>query len=301
MNRALDEIGRSDLTIGEMGEGTEASKPALRAYGPSMRQLLRIAHWGFARKQAPLRLLADATGNTANVGLLVPAPWTYEYEYPIDCMKARFLPWNTNPVQPNPPIMTGIAQPPLSAVRLQPAPFLIALDYNYPVVIGAPTTWQDVPEWWGTSGEGPIQRTVILTNVPPQPQNSPNPTTFPSLVYTALVIYPSQWDSLFEEALVQVLAQKLALSLNPDKKLGLAIRSQAIASAKGMIKEARLTNANESGFPQTTDHTPDWIRTRTAGAGWNSGGFGNGNSGYSGPGYLWGGFDSMAFSDGSVY
>lgn len=299
VNRALDLIGRSDLVIGEMEEGTEAAKPALRAYGPAMRQLLRAAHWDFARKQAPLTLLADATGQTPYVGTAVAAPWTYEYSLPIDCMKVRFLPWNSNPVQPNPPIMTGVTQPPLNAVRLQPAPYIVALDYNYPVQTGQPPSWDQVPDWASTAGEGPTQRTVILTNVGPQTQSGGS-FIYPSLVYTCLVVYPSQWDSLFEEAMVNYLAQKLAMSLCADKKWALQVRSEAIKAAKEMITEARAVNANESGYPQTTDHYPDWMRIRNAGGG-NYGGRGGAYGPYSGPGILYGGFDSMSWSDGSVY
>ena len=252
VNRSLDAIGRSDLIIGDIEEGTEAAKPALRQYGPALRQLLRAAHWGFARKQAPMTLLADATGQTPNVGTVVPAPWTYEYEYPIDCVKARFVPWNSNPIQPNPPLMTGLQQPPLNAVRLKPAPFLITTDYNYPVVVGQPASWAQYPTWWLNEGLGPIQRNVILTNVPPTPQ-TPNPTIFPSLVYTALIVIPSQWDDLFGEGMVAFLAQKLALPLaRPNERpLALKIRDEQIAIAKSAISEARAMSANESGYPQT--------------------------------------------------
>lgn len=300
VNRALDALGRSDLIIGELGEGTEAAKPALRAYGPAMRQLLRAAHWSFARKQAPMTLLADATGQTAGVGTKVQAPWTYVYAYPPDCMKARFLPWNSNPVQPTPPIMTAVTSPPLNAIRLIPAPFLLGLNYDYPVQEGCYLTWDDVPDWASTSGEGPQQRTVIYTNVPPQPQGASQPTIFPSLVYTALVIYPSQWDPLFEEALVQYLAQKLAMSLVMDKKFALQLRNEAIKSAASIIMEARAVNANESGAPQTISRMAEWMRARNAGGGnW----WGNGGSdfGYNGPGCIWGGWDQLAFSDGSVF
>lgn len=299
VNRSLDLIGRSDLIIGEMQEGTEAAQPALRAYGPAMRQLLRAANWGFARKMAPMTLLADATGQTPNVSTIVQAPWTYAYEYPIDCMKVRFLPWNSNPVQPNPPIVTGLGQPPLNAIRLQPAPFLISLDSNYPVVIGQPATWDQGPEWWTTSGEGPVQRTVILTNVAPQPQ-SDGSIIYPSVVYTCLVIYPSQWDSLFEEAMVNYLAQKLCMSLCQDKKWALQLQAMTIKVAKDIISEARAVNANESGAPQTIARTAEWIRGRNAGGGnyWGGGGC---YDAYSGPGILYGGFDSLGWSDGSVY
>ena len=304
VNRALDLIGRSDLVVGELGEGTEAAKPALRAYGPAVRQLLRAAHWSFARKQFPLTLLADATGQTTGVGTAVQAPWTYEYAWPTDCIKARFLPWNSNPIQPTPPIMTNITSPPLNAVRLVPAPFLVALDYQYPVQEGCYVQWPDLPDWADTPGEGPTQRTVIFTNVPPQPQGSSAPTTFPSLVYTALVVYPSQWDALFEEALVQYLAQKLAMPLIIDKKFARVVRHDAIKAAKGMIMEARAVNANESGFPQTISRIAEWSRVRNAAGGywWGNGGvnFGAGPN-YSGPGCLYGGWDSLGWADGSVY
>lgn len=301
VNRALDRIGRSDIIIGEISEGTEAAKPALRAYGPAVRQLLRAAHWGFARKQHPLELLADATGQTAGVGTVVQAPWTYEYAYPTDCLKARFLPWNSNPITPNPPPMTGISEQPLSAVRLVPAPYLIGLDYNYPIEEGCYLEWEDKPVL--LPGQGPQQRTVIYTNVPPQPQGASNPTAYPSLVYTALIMYPTQWDSLFEEALVEYMAQKLAMPLVADKKLARMIQSDCIASSKGMITEARAINANESGFPQTISRMAEWSRARNAGAGqwWGNGGVYGYGVGPVGNGVLFSNWDALGFADGSVY
>jgi hypothetical protein len=300
VNRALDLIGRSDLIIGELGEGTEAAKPALRAYGPAMRQLLRAAHWSFARKMAPLTLIADATGQTTGVGTVVQAPWAYEYAYPPDCLKARFLPWNSNPISPTPPVMTGVVDPPLSAVRLRPAPFLVGLDYNYPPQQGCYVSWADIPDWAGTPGEGPTQQTMIFTNVGPQPQGAAVPTIYPSLVYTALVVYPSQWDSLFEEAMVQFLAQKLAMPLVADKKFALSVRNEAIKAAQAMVGEARAVNANETGFPQSISRQASWITARNAGAG-NYWGHGGTDYGYNGPGSLWGGYDGLSFSDGSVF
>jgi len=178
---------------------------------------------------------------------------------------------------------------------LQPAPFLVALDYNYPVTQGS----NPQPDWEDVTGTGPIDRTVILTNVPPQPQGT-NPTIFPSLVYTCLVLYPSQWDSLFEEALVQYIAQKIALPLSQDKKFGLQLRNASIASVKEMITEARAVNANESGAPQTISRLASWSRARNAGAGywWGNGGA---DLGYGGPGTLFGNWSSLSFADGSVY
>src|SRR4051812_43011774 len=99
VNRALDAAG-ADQVIGNMQQGSREAQIALRHYGPVLRQLLRAANWDMARKQAPLLLLADATGNTANVGTVVPQPWTYEYAYPTDCVRVRFIPANPNTSSP---------------------------------------------------------------------------------------------------------------------------------------------------------------------------------------------------------
>lgn len=299
VNRVLDALGRSDIVIGELGEGTEGAKPALRAYEPALRQLLRAAHWDWCRTQKPMALLGDATGNTPNVSTSVQAPWLYAYAWPIDCVKARFVPWNSNPITPvTPPLMTGLAQPALNGVRLRPAPFLIGTDDRYPLMLGAPQSWTDIPDW--AAGTAPTTRSIILTNVPPQPQTNA-PTVFPNLVYTGFIPYPSIWDPLFEEAFVNFLTQKLAMPLVKDKKLALAVQANSIKIAKDMISEARAVNANESGYPQTTDHTPDWIRGRNRGGGNYAGGFGGGYDNSNMPGILWGGWDSCGFSDGSVF
>lgn len=139
-NEALDAIG-SDVVIGDLTEGTREAQVLLRKYGQCVRQLLRSANWGFARKQAAMTLLADATSQTPSVGTTVIQPWTYEYAYPIDCMKARFVPQNyLTPQQsvpgnisiPNTPLYTSEAPAPLN-MRIIPARWLEATDFNYPV------------------------------------------------------------------------------------------------------------------------------------------------------------------------
>src|ERR1700744_2063852 len=96
-NEALDSIGWPRI-IGDLEEGSDESKILLRAYPQLRRQLLRAANWNFARKEASMLLLADRTGQTPNVGQMVCGPFTYEYAYPNDCLKARFVPWNHNRV-----------------------------------------------------------------------------------------------------------------------------------------------------------------------------------------------------------
>jgi len=278
-NQALDAAGVS-FTLGDIEEGTRAAQVCLRAYRNCVQQLLRAAHWGFARKQAPLVLLADATGQTPYVGTVVPAPWIYEYEYPVDCMKARFVPWNpygntgvipaNNAQLPNVPLTTGTGQI-VAGGRLQPARFLVATDFNYPAAPGVLDTQ--------VQGVSPQGRTVILTNVRQA-----------TLVYTCYVMYPSLWDSLFRAALVAYLAAEIALPLATDKKFGLSMRNSSLAIVKSKLTEARLVDGNEDGFPNT-DHTPDWMRARQS----------QGNYGRSdGPG-VWGyGWDSCGFEGSGI-
>lgn len=291
VNRAMDMVGRRDLIIGDIEEGTEGAQVALRLYTPCLEQLLRAAHWAFARKAASLTMLADATGQTAGVGTTVIAPWVYEYAWPIDALQMRFVPQNyLNPNQtiagnislPTAPLTT-VSQPPFgTGMRLIPAPFLVSSDTNYNV--DPNSNWADL------QGLSPVSRTVVLTNV--------NQAV---AIYTALMIYPSEWDALFEQAMVNLLTTRMALPLAKDQKFGLAVQDRADKALMGALTSARAASANESGFPQTIDNIPDFIRTRRSGGGWGlNGGFGAG-LGYDGPGCLWGGFGGLSLGNGSVF
>lgn len=283
VNQALDAIG-SEVVIGDLEEGTREAQVCLRAYGQCVRQLLRAAHWDFARKTAPLFLLADGSGQTPNVGTVVPVPWQYEYQYPADCVKARFVPVNAfnstasgapgNIMAPPNPV-AQVGSPTQSSIRMVPARFTVATDFNnIPPMQG---------QYWEQPGVSPTGQTVILTNVA-QAQ----------LVYTSLVMFPSIWDALFRAAFVAYLASEVALTLSKDKKFGLELRGQQIAVAKSKLQQARITDGNEGWY--STDHTPDWMRIRDSGTRlWGAGGFaaGMGTLGY--------GWDTCGFSDGSAY
>lgn len=289
-NRSLDAAG-SDKIIGDLEEGSETSKVVLRHYGPVLRQLLRAAHWDCCRRQAPMQLLADATGQTPSVGTVVPVPWTYEYAYPTDCVRARFVPM-TNPniatgtpagniSIPSTPIVSGISTPPSNQMRLTPTRFLITSDFNYPAQV---TPGPGGTEWWNIQGISPVNRTVILSNM----QNA-------TLVYTCLQVYPSLWDAMFEAAFVAALAERIAVPLAKDKKIGMVFRDKNIMIARDHIKQARVTDGNEGW--STTDHIPDWIRIRSGGAGRSSGLLNGGD----GPGCLGYGWDSYGFGNGSTF
>lgn len=283
LNQSLDAAG-IEFTIGDAEEGTREAQVCLRAYGQCRRQLLRAAHWDFARKQGSLLMIADATGQTATVGTQVPIPWTYEYAYPIDALKLRFVPRNNelpnngappgNIAIPATPLMTGLTTAPQSGIRIHPARFTIGIDTNNLAPLP--------PGWWDTQGIAPNARAVVLTNV-----------CQAQAIYTADMIYPNMWDAQFRAALVAYIASEIALPLSKDKKFGLTLRGQQIMIAKDKIGAARISDGNEGWF--STDHTPDWMRSRTGGSRWNSWGP------QGGPGMMWCGWDSAAFSDGSAY
>ena len=288
--QALDAIG-SEYVIGDLEEGSREAQVLLRAYLQCLQQLLRGANWDFARKTAPLELLADATGQTPNVGVLVPSNYVYCYAYPTDAMKVRFIPWNHQwpgsgtpqgnyAIPSNVPIETGLGAP-WFGNRIIPAKFVIATDSNYPPPSGTIT--------WETQGLSPQSRTVILTNV----KNA-------QCTYTALMLYPSLWDPLFREALVAYLASQVALPLTKDKALGRVLRDEQIQIAKQKIEMARMADGNEAFTDSTL--VVDWMQYRNNGGGWGGygGAFDGGWGGGWGGGYG-GGYDSVSFANGSAY
>lgn len=292
-NQALDAAG-VDFTLGDIEEGTRPAQVCLRAYWTCLRQLLRGAPWDFARREVPLLLLADATGQTPNVGTTVGSGFVYCYAYPNDCARVRYIPWipfdnpgapanNIQPPNAQAPLLTNMGQAPLVGHRIVPARFLITNDPNFPPPAGS--------TYWDVQGVSPQGRIVILTNV-----------VNAKCVYTMVVLYPSVWDHLFRSAMVAYLASEISLPLAKDKKFGLSMREQNIAIVKEKIVQARIADGNEGWT--STDHTPDWIRNRNTGG---SGGFGPGWAGFDGGGggsygcfgSGWGG--SLGFGNGSTY
>lgn len=301
-NQSLDAIGWPDV-LGEIEDGSRHAQVVLRAYRECLKQLLRAAHWDMARKSVPLVLLADATGQTPNVGSIVPNPnFTFEYAYPADCVKARFVPFSpqSNNVQvpsdniyipatpfvsvdPNAPQSLNLAASPIWAGRIVPMRFLVATDYNY-----LPPS-NPIP--WDTPGISPQGRTVILTNQ----RNA-------VLVYTALMLYPSNWDPMFRAAFVAYLAAEIALPVwaKTDRKFGLQMREAQLPIVRDKVVQARLSDGNEGG-PPSSDIRVDWMDARfIGGVGDGGGGWGPGY-GAAGPGVLGYSFDTLALPSGSVF
>lgn len=291
INRAIDALGADDQIIGSFSDGTRVSESARRTYGPMLRQLLRGAPWNFARKIAPLELLADASGNTlapnTNVSISrdVEPPWIYAYAWPTDGVAARWLPWRLGEISTTqPPLYTNMAN--TSMLQNQyPARFLVSSSDQFPAVTGE-TEWGQFPDLDSIEGVGPIGRRIVLTDV-----------CHAHLVYTRLVLAVQEWDPLFSEAMVAFMAQRLALvARKDDPKAAIALRNGQVAIVKSALMEARARNANDAGFPQSINRQAPWIRARGYGmTGWGACGLSGG------PGVLGYGWDSVSFADGSVF
>lgn len=272
VNEALDAIAWPEV-LGDIEDGSHQAQVALRKYQNCLKEILRCATWDFARKEAPLLLLADATNNTENVGTSVPRGWIYEYAYPNDCIRMRFIPADyQNPATQVPADNVSIAQTPLVSggntlipVRqVIPTRFLIATDPN-----NLPSM-NPIP--WDQPGISPAGRTVILSNV----KNAVG-------VYTSLMLYPSLWDPLFRAAVVAYLASEIAMPLwsKTDRKFGMICRNQQLDIVRAKVTQARLIDGNEVGL-ETTDIRVDWMdRRRSGGPGfmgqWGMNGWGDGS------------------------
>lgn len=258
VNQALDALGADEeKIIGDITDGTRVAEAARRNYGQVLRQLLRANHWPFARKQAALTLLGDATGqSSAPVIATVDAPWTYAYAWPIDGVQGRWMPLGW-PGEATPtsstgvPLTTGVAA--AWPTPLLPARFLVSSSDLYPVEVGT-LPWASLPDLQRTEGLGPINRKIILTDVAEA-----------LFVYTRLVTVIEEWDDLFRQAMVALMAVVLAQVALDDPKERMAQRNAMIAIAKNAIADARAAASNEAGFPMTTDHLPPWMTARNGG------------------------------------
>ncbi len=259
VNQALIALGQPGKIIGDLTDGTVVSESARYVYGQGLRQLLRTAHWPFARKYAKLNLLADATGQSTavdpNVSTFVECPWTYAYAWPIDAVQGRWMPLNYpngGPAMPNGvPLTTG--QSALTQIPQIPGRFLVASSDQYPIEVGQ-VPWDQMPDLQRTEGLGPTNRKIILTDC-----------CNAFFVYTRLVPVIEEWDGLFRQAMVGMMALALVPVAIDDARERMTQRDRMIPIVKNAIADARVASGNEAGYPQGVDHQPNWITARSGG------------------------------------
>ncbi len=264
VNQAIDILGEPAKIIGDITDGTPVSEAARRNYGQVLRQLLRTAHWDFARKRAALTLLGNATGSTLGIGVsaFVECPWSFAYAWPTDAVCGRWLPWNPSNAVPENidgvPLTTGNSA--IVQYSFQPGRFLVASSDQYPIEVGL-VPWDQQPDLQRTEGLGPTNRKIILTDC-----------CNAEFVYTRLVTVIEEMDALFRQALVTAIALVIAPSVIDDPKRRFSETSRLVPILKNAIADARVANGNESGWPQSTDFEASFIRARSQwGNAWGTG------------------------------
>jgi len=194
--------------------------------------IFRAAHWNCARKQAALTLLKAASGTPENPSgsnyAAPPIPWLYEYGYPDDCLKVRFV----MPL-PNPQLSGQIA-------------FMTNVGVSYMPLVN--TSMPFVPAV-DTDQDG-NQIRVILSNAR-QAQ----------AVYTARIANVDLWDPNLQNAVIGALAAWAAPAVSGSMER----QKLAVAMAANLITAARINDGNEG--ITSADIIPDWMRVRDGGNG----------------------------------
>ena len=162
-----------------------------------------------------------------------PFPELYAYTYPPNCLQLRYI----------------ICQP--TYVTATGGAFVNT--GNWESGWGQPSRNNRFIVHLQTDGSG-NQSKLVLANI-----------------YNALAIYTADvqntefFDELFTQALVSALAFRLVIPLSGN----VGMRNEFAQAATEAILEARAADGNEA--ISSTDHTPDWMKTRFIGGsyGWN--------------------------------
>lgn len=224
VNIALAEIGaQSTVSSINPSDGSTEGNVASILYVPKIQALERAAHWNCTRKQIFMTMLKAAVINGVASDKPPPYPWQYEYLYPTDCIKARYvMPYVNQMLGINPPLTTNFYNSPPYFLG-PPVKFAVATD----IVDGKNTR-------------------VILSNQ----ENA-------ILVYTSDVNQtPDMWDPHFLGAATSFLGAWFANALTRNTQL----YHDQTATAKEMIAQARISDGDEG--LTSADHLPDWMQVR---------------------------------------
>lgn len=147
-NRALQGIGtRTTVTDAELANNStnEAIQFNL-CYINNRDDLIRMAPWNGTTKTANLTYISSAPGTPENTSpattLWVPGqpapPWTYEYQYPVDCLRAcQIIPANQTGFSGGVPISPAVTGGAAAFWRGPPVKFKVAIDSFRPVTAAA--------------------------------------------------------------------------------------------------------------------------------------------------------------------
>lgn len=139
VNRAMAAIGtRTTVTAAELAaNSTNEAIQANLIYAPFRNQLLRMAPWNCCFNTAALTYITSAPGTPENTTAITtlwqkgqPAPpWAYEYQYPVDCLRACWVtPQTATGFAGGIPITTAVTGGAPSFWQGPPVKFKIAVD-----------------------------------------------------------------------------------------------------------------------------------------------------------------------------
>ena len=143
-NRALQVPGtRTTVTAAELlANNTNEAQQLNLQLAVTRRALLRMAPWNFAFKTANLVYITSTPGTPENESPTTtlwepgqPAPpWSYEYQYPVDCLRACVLiPATQTGFAGGVPITTAVTGGAAAFWQGPPVKFKVANDTFYPV------------------------------------------------------------------------------------------------------------------------------------------------------------------------
>lgn len=232
-NRALGAMGAKNRIQSVLNDPSAEGRACATYYAPTLRELLRAAHWDFARDAAYLSLLKalpgtpenQTSGNATWLPSYPQPPWLYSYAYPSVAVAVRYI---------VPQLYVGDnLQNGIPIFPVQGAPSSV-------------TSWTIRPQRFKVSTDTDPNNNRVKAVLSDQSQAI--------AIFTRFIDNPDLWDPSFEAALVDLLAYRLVLPLAGDKNL----RRDLAASARQTIMEARARDGNE-GITYD-DNVPDWIR-----------------------------------------
>lgn len=148
VNRALQTVGtRTTVSASELANNSSNEAIQANLIRENMRDdLLRMAPWDCGTKVANLNYITSVPGtpeNTSAAAALwapgIPAPpWAYEYQYPVDCLRACYIiPAQQTGFSSGVPITTAVTGGASSFWRGPPIRFKVQTDEFYPVTAAA--------------------------------------------------------------------------------------------------------------------------------------------------------------------
>lgn len=180
VNLALQSFGdRTTITAAQLAAGSNnQAKQANLKFANTRDALLRLAPWDCGMKTANLTWITSLPGTpentSAGANLWAPGlprpPWAYEYQYPVDCLKACWIiPATETGLEGGIPITTAVTGYTSSMWLGAPPRFKVATDSFRPVtaaaVVAGGTGYavgDEITLEAGASDEAPIGAPAVL-------------------------------------------------------------------------------------------------------------------------------------------